>query len=1048
MSCYAFLFDVEGSAPLPGIARARFDRASFSRSVWFSRSWTLQELLAPSRVRFFARDWTVIGDLQQLVRVVYVATSIPEAVLRHETAVSDCAIAQRLFWAFRRSAERREDKTYALLGILGIDMPMQYGEGDRAFLRLQEELIIRSRELTILAWNKVGDRRLSSCLFASCPADFASSGGVELAHEVANDADFVNNKGINGDFRLLEEHGSESNVRLLPLYCHRAGRPQDMLALRLVSSPTSPHERLTYHVAVKVLQGPPDSRFSRLDTTDSSSVSSKSKAPLIIGRGQTETQEPPGTAVPIGWNRSSTLPSSHTFPGTIRSAAAPMPARPLLYKSSPPVAERFAVAAAGETRKLDNSTIDSGLNATAEERSDDTDGDNNDDDDEDTSGEEDDIYISFAQSSDPTKHFTIGRVIEQPLRQQLRRDGTSRTFSDRETRTSLHVVVRPATVQNLTFDVIPIKTYNSQGVAARGVVKAHHAVVYTEPIKPPGLDGTLREQPLSLPNGNLEAGMQSPAIHIVPHNETELFDPLSRLYFAETRILHSDTEEVRLFGVVDPQHISRLLQHYRTVRAMLQTHVTPPDRVLIPQAPTGVTMSEAATLRQGQGLRSTAPPDYGNRRELSSAALSQTLYQKSRESSLISDASRPQHPRAQQASKQNTTVIHELVPASNITNPTVQTSDTAVLRLLDARDAETFQGFVRQPSPVHFFVDRRVFMVLSDEPPGYGSTIISAQIASSGTGPRYSEMHAKLRRLVMISSNERAKTCQAIAFQTYGGRGVSKEAVVKADHAIIHNSPEAPLPRTDELPKPGEQGMQPIPIRFVTDNKYEGLSSMLRLDFATIYTISHETMVKPLGMVHQDSVWALQAQFREVHRQRSTRSLQPRLDQLRQSQQATSTRRYPETRAERPTDNGTGPEPDSSSDDGSDDGSTDEDPLPHETVRPTSTTQPMLVERPSSQRIALTTPSGASAEAAEATQAKSVRAAIMRMMQQGQTRNQAFQSVVQAMMATNPSWTQENASVYVRARLAYLPPRQIVNTGAPAAHSNSHEAQESSEEEA
>lgn len=113
-------------------------------------SWTLQELLAPHNLLFFDKDWEPIQSKWELADHLSVITSIPTKVLRHQTHLKDICAAARMSWASKRQTSRSEDIAYCMLGIFDINMPLLYGEGTKAFFRLQEAILKRLE--TRLCW--------------------------------------------------------------------------------------------------------------------------------------------------------------------------------------------------------------------------------------------------------------------------------------------------------------------------------------------------------------------------------------------------------------------------------------------------------------------------------------------------------------------------------------------------------------------------------------------------------------------------------------------------------------------------------------------------------------------------------------------------------------------------------------------------------------------------------------------------------------------------------------------------------------------------------
>src|ERR1700712_2105795 len=107
--------------------KAGWGRA-FRDSRWFTRVWTLQELIAPPLVEFFASDWTAIGTKLERLDEINAVTGIWHSVLECVNP-RERNVAERLSWAAHRKASREEDAAYSLLGLFDINMPMLYGEG-------------------------------------------------------------------------------------------------------------------------------------------------------------------------------------------------------------------------------------------------------------------------------------------------------------------------------------------------------------------------------------------------------------------------------------------------------------------------------------------------------------------------------------------------------------------------------------------------------------------------------------------------------------------------------------------------------------------------------------------------------------------------------------------------------------------------------------------------------------------------------------------------------------------------------------------------------
>lgn len=179
--CLAYLSDVSSDHDPENCA------SSLRKARWFTRGWTLQELLAPVIVVFFDRDWNVLGTKDSLSSVIEEFTGINARYICWDDpfsssstgnaygCLSQASVAERMSWAAGRQTTRKEDTAYCLLGIFDIHMPMLYGEGDRAFARLQEEIMKATDDSTLLSWGYKqpwDDRREADTILAPTPASF------------------------------------------------------------------------------------------------------------------------------------------------------------------------------------------------------------------------------------------------------------------------------------------------------------------------------------------------------------------------------------------------------------------------------------------------------------------------------------------------------------------------------------------------------------------------------------------------------------------------------------------------------------------------------------------------------------------------------------------------------------------------------------------------------------------------------------------------------------------------------------------------------------
>lgn len=178
--------------------------SNFTQSEWFSRGWTLQELVAPKDVVFFDKGWNMIGDKFSLQQELTGRTGIAADYLLHRSKISSASISHRMSWFGGRQVGVAEDMAYCLMGIFGVNMPLLYGEGEeRAFRRLQEEIMRYSDDHSLFAWEQPGGSECISGLLAGSPSWFRNSGKYFHHHDVCNSKPYqITNKGISIYLRL------------------------------------------------------------------------------------------------------------------------------------------------------------------------------------------------------------------------------------------------------------------------------------------------------------------------------------------------------------------------------------------------------------------------------------------------------------------------------------------------------------------------------------------------------------------------------------------------------------------------------------------------------------------------------------------------------------------------------------------------------------------------------------------------------------------------------------------------------------------------------
>lgn len=216
--CYVYLEDVN---EITELFAAR----------WFRRGWTLQELLAPSAALYFNRHWRAIGVKSDstIISMISVATGIDENALQGASSleyIQQLSISTRMSWASVRQTTREEDMAYCLFGLFDVNMPLLYGEGgEKAFRRLQEEIMKQSTDHSILAWEVPShtiDDTTSSEVLARHPVDFVNSGKI-ISTQLQLHPFSMNNNGLEMTSIPIHRRKNSRNRFIAVLSCFKDG---------------------------------------------------------------------------------------------------------------------------------------------------------------------------------------------------------------------------------------------------------------------------------------------------------------------------------------------------------------------------------------------------------------------------------------------------------------------------------------------------------------------------------------------------------------------------------------------------------------------------------------------------------------------------------------------------------------------------------------------------------------------------------------------------------------------------------------------------------
>lgn len=236
--CYVYLFDVP-SSEVEGFPQL------FRTSRWFRRGWTLQELLAPQDVEFYSNDWSLVGtkeslrsDISSITRInikylwgkyvsdPYFGSSERNLIARsieHATPFQKASVSERFSWLSDRTTTRLEDMAYCMLGIFELNMPLLYGEGSKAFTRLQEEIMKVSDDHSLFCWTWNTSQHRGGFL-SEVPWGFTRTDRFVAKQEDKRPAPYtLTNAGLS--IRLPILHGWQSSfIGILSVDCFTTGQ--------------------------------------------------------------------------------------------------------------------------------------------------------------------------------------------------------------------------------------------------------------------------------------------------------------------------------------------------------------------------------------------------------------------------------------------------------------------------------------------------------------------------------------------------------------------------------------------------------------------------------------------------------------------------------------------------------------------------------------------------------------------------------------------------------------------------------------------------------
>lgn len=233
--CFVLLSDLPAHAseiPDPKLPSCR----------WFTRGWTLQELIAPRHMEFYDSDWNYHGTKIDRLDEIANITGVAPMVLKDSSLLCTFPVGVRMSWAAERQTSREEDMAYCLLGIFDVNMAMIYGEGQKAFIRLQKQIMEDSNDMTLFAWVSHDSSQKYRGILARSTSEFKACHHLERSGGSLNlNKDYtLTNNGLRIHTHLakVEPHGPGNDYdHVLSLNCKIRGKTLRRIAIHLAKTP-------------------------------------------------------------------------------------------------------------------------------------------------------------------------------------------------------------------------------------------------------------------------------------------------------------------------------------------------------------------------------------------------------------------------------------------------------------------------------------------------------------------------------------------------------------------------------------------------------------------------------------------------------------------------------------------------------------------------------------------------------------------------------------------------------------------------------------------